>query len=480
MVAVLPFLTTILLATGKSPRKTKKPLGRYEEKRSTGRKRYNRDGAKRKKGSRNDIPTKQVVVDPLPRITKNLEDEPLPYYYTCRHTYENTLIDEIHRFASLNDCEGEVLASTPYPGLVRVEEKEEGCIPDYYDPVYALQAMPKSVVCSAESIKGLAKEILFELFGDGDSDEDENTQTGDSDSKKIRKELLLKAEKGSLIIHALVPGMIKGSTAPPMMRRSIKVGEEISKIMKKTYKAARKNNEETEHISERWLLQIMLQSNEIAVASLVKTKQIGPGKTAYWPNSQFPLGLAKVDIEEKMPSSAYRKLSEGLACMQLQPSQNELACDLGASPGGWTSILRKFGTSVISIDRSELDPVLMRDDKVQFLKGDAFTFEPESVVDWMVSDVIAYPEKTIEMLDFWCSNKLAKNMIVTMKFQGHEPALDELDRCVQIVRQHSYSCRVKHFFNNKNEVTFMVSQKVPVDNEASHGIVSTPMFQPIN
>lgn len=465
MVAVLPFLTTLLLATGKSPRKTTKSLGRGGNK--GGRKRYNRDGAKRKTAS-TDIPTKQVLVDPLPQITKHL-DEPL-YYYTCRHTYENTLIDEIHRFASLNDCEGKVVASSPYPGLVRVEEKEEGCIPEYYDPVYALQAMPKCIVCSAESIKGLATEILMELFGD---------ETETSNIKKMRKELLLKADRGSLTIHALVPGMIKGSIAPPMMRRSTKVGEEISKMMKKTYKAARKNTNE-EYISERWLLQIMLQSNEIAVASLTETKQVGPGKTAFWPNAQFPLGLAKVDIEEKMPSSAYRKLSEGLACMQLQPTKNELACDLGASPGGWTSILRKFGTSVISIDRSELDPVLMRDEKVHFLKGDAFAYEPESMVDWMVSDVIAYPEKTIEMLDFWCSKKLARNMIVTMKFQGDEPALDELDQCVDIVEQHSYSCRVKHFFNNKNEVTFMVSQKEDiVDDEATHAIVSTPMFQSI-
>lgn len=42
------------------------------------------------------------------------------------------------------------------------------------------------------------------------------------------------------------------------------------------------------------------------------------------------------------------------------------------------------------------------------------------------------------MLDFWCSNKLTKNIIVTMKFQGYEAAVDKFDRCIRIVRQQSY------------------------------------------
>lgn len=66
-------------------------------------------------------------------------------------------------------------------------------------------------------------------------------------------------------------------------------------------------------------------------------------------------------------------------------SQNELACDLGVSPKGWTSILRKFGTSVILSLRVEPG--------FDMRKAIAFAFEPKNVVYWMVSDVIAYPKK---------------------------------------------------------------------------------------
>jgi 23S rRNA C2498 (ribose-2'-O)-methylase RlmM len=116
------------------------------------------------------------------------------------------------------------------------------------------------------------------------------------------------------------------------------------------------------------------------------------------------------------------------------------------------------------VDRSELDPVLMKDPMVTFVKGDAFTYQPPSPGEyWMISDVIAYPERTTEMLSQWCENKWASNMIVTMKFQGDEPDLDELNNAIDAVTSLGYQCRVKHFFNNKNEVTFMVSSKDEMD-----------------
>lgn len=469
-----------------------------------GRKRYNREGAKRTTGSE-DGDTRQEELSPLPPLTK--PNSPRPSYYTCRHTYESTLMDEIHRFVDLNvnkmdstststysnshtdGTDAKVVAMSPYPGLVRIEDKQE-LLSEFYDPVYALQAMPKSVVVSADSIKGIANAVLAALLGNyNDTDADGNGNAIVDEISLQQRECLLSAPRGSLSIHALVPGMCKGQGIPVMTHRSTKVGEEIAKILKKVYPAARKapmdkegNREEPD---ERWLLQVMLQSNDIAVASLTQCQFVGPGRRSFWPNDCFPLGLAKVDIEEKMPSSAYRKLMEGLECMRIQPSPSAVAVDLGACPGGWTSVMRRLGCSVVAVDRTALDPVLMKDEYVQFIKGDAFAFEPTMVEKgqdcWMVSDVIAYPDRIIELLDKWCSGKLASHMIVTMKFQGEEPALDELERAIDLVESHSYQCRVKHFFNNKNEVTFMVSE---IRNDGSmsqsldlkQGILGTPLY----
>eukprot|EP00979_Chaetoceros_neogracilis_P000982 scaffold189_cov244-Chaetoceros_neogracile.AAC.14 len=440
-----------------------------------GRKRYNREGAKRTYS--NDEDMRQKDVSPLPPLTK--ANSPRPSYYTCRHTYESTLMNEIHRFVEMN-TDGKVIATSPYPGLVRVEV-EDDILLEHYNPVYALQSMPNTVVVSAVSIKGIAKAVLAALLG-GEDDTVVDAITIQ------QRESLRAADRGSLNIHALVPGMCKGQKTPVMHHRSTKVGEELAKMMKKVYPAARKAAIDDEgnifEPNERWLLQVMLQSNDIAVASLTQCKFLGPGRTSYWPNYCLPVGLAKVDIEGDMPSSAYRKLMEGFECMRIMPSNSAVVVDLGACPGGWTSVMRRLGCSVVAVDRSALDPVLMSDDCVQFVKGDAFTFEPTMVEEggdcWMISDIIAYPDRIIELLDKWCSGNLASYMIVTMKFQGEEPALDELDKAVKIVESHAYDCRVKHFFNNKNEVTFMVSEKrndlkgkaldLPL------GILGTPMY----
>ena len=37
---------------------------------------------------------------------------------------------------------------------------------------------------------------------------------------------------------------------------------------------------------------------------------------------------------------------------------------------------------------------------------------------WMVSDVIAYPERVTELLQRWGGNNWADRMVLTMKFQG--------------------------------------------------------------
>jgi len=450
-----------------------------------GRKRYTRDGIKKKPSTDNNDDNRQEELYPLPPLT--IPNGPRPSYFTCRHSYEHTLIDEIESYVD-SSCDCKVVTSSPYPGLVRVED-DDSVLPTLYDPVYALQCLPSCVVISAESIKGFAREVLSALLGDGT---DDNDATIDEQSEQTRQQLR-NAPRGSLSIHPLVPGMCKGQTNPIMQHRSTKVSEEISKLLKKSYPAARKASVTTsddddgddviQSKEERWVLQFMLQSPNIAVASITKSKHIGPGINSYWPNIQHPLGLAKVDIVERMPSSAYRKLMEGIECMGIYPTLKTTVVDLGACPGGWTSVIRRYFSDckVIAVDRSELDPALMNDNMVEFIKGDAFTYQPPNYEHqdyWMISDIIAYPERITDLLKQWCSNKWASNMIVTMKFQGNEPDLNELDTAIQVVKDCGYVCRVKHFFNNKNEVTFMVSSVVEneVVRDLDVDIVGTQMY----
>jgi FtsJ-like methyltransferase len=372
------------------------------------------------------------TVEPLPPPPPQTDPAgPFPTYFTCRHTYEDTLIEELVRTMPT------VQASSPYPGLVRIEN---AFIQGFFEPIYALQALPECrIVEVPESIKGLARAVTeIQEF----------------------QEQLAHAQKGSLSIHALVPGMCKGQKDPILQRRSSLIAETTHEILKHQYPAARKGEGQS---GEDWLLQILLLAPDVVAVSLSKCQRIPYFPSCVWPNPAYPLGLAKVDISMKMPSSAYRKLLEAFACWGAKPAPGNIVVDLGASPGGWTAAsLLLCQCRVVAVDRSDLDPRMMNNLLVKFVKGDAFTYKPDKQADWMISDVIAYPERVSELLDVWCGERLAKHMIVTVKFQGSTPSWDALDTAIKVARDHGYYARAKHFFNNKNEVTLMVQGKDPL------------------
>jgi hypothetical protein len=502
----------------------------YNEK---GRNRYSSDGRKKQlppggrggrgrgRGRGNSREQQEQPERPRPP-TPPLDSRPT--YFTCRHTYETCLRLELQRSLAAADPpidENRVSFQRPHPGLVLATTDDEAAASflSGLRPAYALQAMPDCVVVEAESIKGLAREVVDKLLSTP-------TETGEA-SGLLRSELVT-APKGSLAVHSLVPEMGRGmpESQLPQYRRITKIGEEIAGQLKKRCRAARATNDDDDDDDaiqkEQWLLQIMLLEPQIVVASFArcvqhdcKEEEVAPAPTTTtplpnwrWPNWNLPAGLALVDIEDeqrnspiRIPSSAYRKLLEAFWYMGERPPQGSefQVVDLGACPGGWTGALRLMGCRVIAVDRSPLDSTLMKDTAgVEYFQGDAFRFVPPWARDgdgdasswpglkleqphpntWMISDIIAYPDKITELLDDWCGKNWVSHAIVTIKFQSEIP-WEDVDRATGIVEGHGYSCRTVHFFNNKNEVTFLAVKDGYSNNKSINTLLGQPMYAPI-
>lgn len=360
-----------------------------------------------------------------------------PTFFTCRHTYESVLQDEI----ALRSPASAAACTSPLPGLVRVAE----WVPSDLDPVYALQVLPAAVEVRAESVKTLAIAVVDSLMESGDL------------------EALSRAPRGSLTVHELVPGLLKGTPKPALSRRCGAVAAAVTDQLRARYPCARPLRAADPEPEERWLLQLLLLAPEELVGSLCRVAPV-PVVGGSWPCHHLVAGLASVDLEGYVPSSAYRKLLEALSCCRTQPHPASTVYDLGASPGGWTTALRRLGCRVVAVDRSPLSRELMSDELVSFEQGDAFTYMPEEQGaagehgGWMVSDVIAYPERVTELLERWCGGGWAERMVVTMKFQGDTPAWEELQTAIDRARELGFACRAKHFFSNKNEVTLMLAR----------------------
>ncbi|MFN8390404.1 MAG: SAM-dependent methyltransferase [Bdellovibrionota bacterium] len=169
-------------------------------------------------------------------------------------------------------------------------------------------------------------------------------------------------------------------------------------------------------------------------------------------SSPVPNGeLRFVENRSDPPSRAYLKLWEALTLCGRYPQAGERCLDAGASPGGWTWVLAQLGAEVWSVDRSTLAPELMRNTRVHFQKGDAFSILPsgEQTFDWVFSDVICYPEKLLEWIELWLRQEQPPNMICTLKFQGEKP-YGVIKRFRNIP-----GGRVLHLFHNKHELTWI-------------------------
>jgi 23S rRNA (cytidine2498-2'-O)-methyltransferase len=165
--------------------------------------------------------------------------------------------------------------------------------------------------------------------------------------------------------------------------------------------------------------------------------------------SPFPKGEIPVAVDKAAPSRAFAKLVEAELRFGRRIAPGETCVDLGASPGGWTWVARQRGARVIAVDRSPLREDLMADPAVTFVRGDAFSYQPDRPVDWLVCDVIAAPERSIELVLEWARRRWARHFVVTIKLrEGDHPKLDRLKQELPGLSDEWY---LTHLCANKHE-----------------------------
>ncbi|MDB5409012.1 MAG: hypothetical protein JWL84_3924 [Rhodospirillales bacterium] len=178
-------------------------------------------------------------------------------------------------------------------------------------------------------------------------------------------------------------------------------------------------------------------------------------------SSQFANGQVNF-VEDRLapPSRAYLKLWEALTLAGTRPGPGDLCIDLGASPGGWTWVLQSLGARVVSIDKAPLDPAIAALPGVDYRKQSAFALAPTELgpVDWLVSDVVCYPERLYRLVEAWLAAGTCRNFVCTLKFQG------ETDHATARHFAAIPDSRLIHLSHNKHELTWIkIGQKPDVD-----------------
>lgn len=173
-------------------------------------------------------------------------------------------------------------------------------------------------------------------------------------------------------------------------------------------------------------------------------------------SSPFPNGEARfVEDRSGPPSRAYLKLWEALARLRRWPRPGETCLDLGAAPGGWSFVLASLGARVIAVDKAPLDPTVTALPNVTVRRESAFSLDPvrwrqeQGPIDWLCSDVIAYPRRLLRLVRAWIAADAARRIVCTIKFQGDtdHAAADDFAALP--------GSRLWHLFHNKHELTFV-------------------------
>lgn len=172
-------------------------------------------------------------------------------------------------------------------------------------------------------------------------------------------------------------------------------------------------------------------------------------------SSPFPNGeVAFIEDKTGPPNRAYLKLWEALVRLRRWPRPGERCLDLGASPGGWTSVVASLGAQVIAIDKAPLDPRVAAMPGVDWRGESAFALEPASVgsVDWLFSDIACYPERLLRLVERWRGSGLVRNFVCTIKFQG------ATDHDAAAAFAALPGAEVVHLHHNKHELTFFLAR----------------------
>lgn len=300
------------------------------------------------------------------------------------------------------------------------------------DPVFARQALPDARPVEGPSVRALAEAAYALVEG------------------------AIDAWPGPFLIHDLA----HAEPPPGLASRAAGVARELRALLAARRKRASRRERPLAEVAilpgaaafdARWMVvQLLALSRDRLLVSAAAPRALPRGgfDLAPWPGGDAP-----VSIDRAPPSRAYQKLEEAFLWMRAEPGAGDRCVDLGASPGGWTATLRKRRARVVAVDRAPLAPPLAHDPGVATVIGNAFTYAPPRPVDWMVSDVVCEPPRSLGLAEHWVSSGLCRNLIVTVKFKGHSGYGVLADVAQRLTAAGARFARVKQLAHNKNEVT---------------------------
>ncbi|NOU96940.1 methyltransferase domain-containing protein [Paenibacillus sp. LMG 31456] len=170
--------------------------------------------------------------------------------------------------------------------------------------------------------------------------------------------------------------------------------------------------------------------------------------------SDWAGGAIRFRKEDGQVSRAKFKLLESEVAFGLDFTQYRSAVDVGAAPGGWTSLLLERGIKVTAIDPAKLDAGLLKHPNLTFHKKNAsdVVLQPDSF-DLLVCDMSWSPRQMARLVKgLLHALQSGGTAIITVKLM-HKKPFQTVRELLEDVEPELVLQKAKQLFHNREELT---------------------------
>lgn len=238
------------------------------------------------------------------------------------------------------------------------------------------------------------------------------------------------------------------------------LGKSISTPLRKALRA--KNWLTEEDTERRPVLHVLFRSTHSALL----------GYSYTYTHSPYLMGIPRVRSPKGAPSRSAAKLAEAFKVMipaaefEQRVTSGMKAVDLGACPGGWTSVLVQHGMMIDAVDNGAMDQGLMDTGQVKHYRDDGFVFRPKRRnIEWLVCDMVEKPVRVVHLMADWFIEEYCHQAIFNLKlpmktrYQAVEQYLTALKERLEEAEVGRYTITAKQLYHDREEVTVYLSRR---------------------
>ena len=177
--------------------------------------------------------------------------------------------------------------------------------------------------------------------------------------------------------------------------------------------------------------------------------------------SNWAGGVRRFAREEGQVSRSEFKLLEALEIFKIKLPARGVALDLGASPGGWTRVLRQKDQYVTAVDPGDLDPRIAADRGVRHkrMTDEQYLADEPDQFDLIVNDMRMDARDSARMMVAYARQLYRHGLVImTLKLpeQNRQPIIDHAFKLLQ----EAYAIAgARQLFHNRSEITVYLRLK---------------------